>query len=35
MMRLLAAGKEAIPALAKAALAGNRATIEKSIDLPN
>lgn len=31
--QLLAAGKEAIPALAKAALAGNRATIEKSIDV--
>jgi len=31
--KLLAAGKEAIPALAKAALAGNRATIEKSIDV--
>lgn len=31
--RLLAAGKEAIPALAKAALAGNLATIEKSIDV--
>ena len=31
--QLIAAGKEAIPALAKAALAGNRATIEKSIDV--
>ncbi|MCA8995159.1 MAG: hypothetical protein KDA88_24495 [Planctomycetaceae bacterium] len=31
--QLVAAGKEAIPALAKAALAGNRATIEKSIDV--
>ncbi|MEO1618114.1 MAG: hypothetical protein AAFV88_19830, partial [Planctomycetota bacterium] len=31
--KLIAAGKEAIPALAKAALAGNRATIEKSIDV--
>ena len=31
--RLVAAGKQAIPALAKAALAGNRATIEKSIDV--
>lgn len=31
--QLTAAGKEAIPALAKAALAGNLATIEKSIDV--
>ncbi|MEZ5944971.1 MAG: hypothetical protein R3C18_26600 [Planctomycetaceae bacterium] len=31
--QLIAAGKEAIPALAKAALAGNRDTIEKSIDV--
>ena len=31
--RLIATGKEAIPALAKAALAGNRATIENSIDV--
>ncbi|MCA9057830.1 MAG: hypothetical protein KDA85_05000, partial [Planctomycetaceae bacterium] len=31
--QLIAAGKEAIPALAKAALAGNRATIEKSVDV--
>lgn len=31
--QLVAAGKEAIPALAKAALAGNRAAIEKSIDV--
>ncbi len=31
--QLIAAGKEAIPALAKAALAGDRDTIEKSIDV--
>lgn len=31
--QLIAAGKEAIPELAKAALAGNRDTIEKSIDV--
>lgn len=31
--QLVAAGKEAIPALAKAALSGDRATIEKSIDV--
>ncbi|MCA8997159.1 MAG: hypothetical protein KDA80_09235 [Planctomycetaceae bacterium] len=31
--QLITAGKEAIPALAKAALAGNRDTIEKSIDV--
>jgi hypothetical protein len=31
--QLIAAGNEAIPALAKGALAGNRATIEKSIDV--
>lgn len=31
--QLIAAGNEAIPALAKAALAGNRATIEKAIDV--
>lgn len=31
--QLIAAGKDAIPALAKAALAGNRDTIEKSIDV--
>ncbi|MEZ6057875.1 MAG: hypothetical protein R3C01_14340 [Planctomycetaceae bacterium] len=31
--QLINAGKEAIPALAKAALAGNRDTIEKSIDV--
>ena len=31
--QLIAAGKDAIPSLAKAALSGNRATIEKSIDV--
>lgn len=31
--QLVAAGKEAIPSLAKAALSGDRATIEKSIDV--
>ncbi len=31
--QLITAGNEAIPALAKGALAGNRATIEKSIDV--
>ncbi|MFK8113901.1 MAG: hypothetical protein AB8B91_16990, partial [Rubripirellula sp.] len=31
--QLVSAGKKAIPALAKAALAGDRATIEKSIDV--
>lgn len=31
--QLITAGKEAIPALAKAALAGNRVSIEKSIDV--
>lgn len=31
--QLIAAGNEAIPALAKAALAGNRTTIEKAIDV--